>query len=75
MSDKLPINPNPYALPIPKGGTPAHLCPDIEEHAALNESLSKELYRRVKAQAALDGSPTIPYQEPAAKGEPPCWMR
>lgn len=75
MSDDTPINLRPYRLPIPKGGTPAHLHTAIDAHREQNKKFSMDLYARVKAQAIADGSPTIPWKEPAAKGQPSFWLR
>ena len=68
-------NPNPLLLPIQKGGRPAHLDPVNPVFGTFLEQAIKGAYAAHKARALADGSPTIPYAEPAAEGQPSYWLR
>lgn len=72
---KPPANPDPYSISVEKVSTPAYLREHLIEHEVRNAALSKKVYAAHAAQALRDGSPTIPWKEPAAKGQPPYYLR
>jgi hypothetical protein len=68
-------NPNPLLLPIQKGGRPFYLDPPNPEFEEFQAAAVKAVYADHKRQALADGSPTVPYSEPAGEGQPSYWLR